>query len=559
MTHKPLKQLPPPHRPEREGTGRDDAAPQTTTAIPPSFRLPRWLLAGLTIFGLLVLVGVLAGSGLVQPVLDRIRGETTARESQPEGKEQAPYPKLLKDADGKPVVPPTIVIDDSQARILGLGPSTIVAAEAAVKPRPLPSMEGQLNYDTEYLFSIRPRFPGEVQSFAQVPVKRLEADGDSETGEHSRWKQTRDIGVGDTVQGPHFAKGKLVPGTLLAIIWSKDLGDKKAALIDALIDLHRDTEQLTKLKNGFQEGVVAESRYYEQQRTVHHDINAVNAAERTLRMWKLTDAEIHTLYQEATRIEEAFKKNEKRDPRKEKDWARVEVRAPNDGVIVEKNTNRGDWVDPSASPNPMFKIADLRHLAVWINAREEYRLTLQQLLFQGHDAGLRMEVRLLAEPGSPPLKGEILRIAPSLDPNMRTMLVIGRVENPGQKLLVGQTVTATIFRKPGPDQVQIPTTALNEQDGQCLVFVEPPGLKKSLKPNEWAFTLRRVAVTQRYQDVVLVRSKLTAEDEERSRKDVAAGRRPIEPLRPGERIITRGVTMLTSEIRDLTAEQKAAK
>jgi cobalt-zinc-cadmium efflux system membrane fusion protein len=540
-----------PRRPEAE------ASPAVS---PPRFRLPKWAWAALTAFGLLVVVGVLAGSGLVQPVLDQLSGQSAAAsdENRASEKTASPYPKLLKDAKGRPVLPPTIIIDAAQARILGISPDTIVAATSALQPRPLPSMEGQLNYDIEYLYSITSRFPGEIQSFAQVPVKRLEADGDSETG--TRWKQKRDIGVGDKVRGPHFEKGKLVPGDLLAIVWSKDLGDKKAALIDALIDLHRDTEYLEKLKKGFQEGVVSESRFYEQQRTVRHDINAANAAERTLRMWKLSDKEIQELHQEAARIEEEAKQNEgRRDARKEMEWAKVEIRAPHDGIIVEKNFNRGGWVDPSASPNPMFKIADLRQLAVWINAREQYRQTLQQLLAKGQEAGLRMEVRLLAEPDAPPLQGEIVRIAPSLDPNMRTMLVIGRVENPEEKLLVGQSVIATVYRKPGPDLVQIPTMALNEQDGQGLVFVEPPDVQKKLKPGEWAFAMRRVVIVDRFQDVVLVRSKLTPQDEALSQKEATAGRRPIEPLRPGERVVTRGVPMLTSEVRDLLSEQKTAE
>src|SRR5271157_5678655 len=139
----------------------------------------------------------------------------------------------------------------------------------------------------------------------------------------------------------------------------------KGALIDAMIDLHRDQQRLKELEKLYQEGAISAATFYDAQRTVQHDYSAANNAERTLRIWKLDDKEIADVKQEAATIDVA-----KRDPKKEKDWARVEVRAPHDGTIVEKNTNLGDWVDPS-NGNPMFRIADLETLAVWVHPLEE--------------------------------------------------------------------------------------------------------------------------------------------------------------------------------------------
>lgn len=509
---------------------------------------PRWLTGLVGVLGVGIILAVLFGSEIVAPMWERLRAHwAPAAAPAPEGVEAAAaYPRLERDAQGRPV----LVISAEQARILGIGPDSFYTVTPAAEPRPLPAMEGQLNYDIEHLYSVRPRFPGEVVSFAQVPVLTANKGGAGPL--------TRDIGVGDVVQGPHRENGREIPGTLLAVIWSKDLGDKKAALIDALIDLHRDEDRLAKLKKGFEEGVVSESTFYEAKRTVQHDINAVNAAERTLRMWKLTDQEIADLYAEAARIEEAARLHQqRRDPRKETDWARVEVRAPHDGVIVEKNTNRGDWVDPAQTPNPMFKIADLQQLAVWINAREEYRDLLQQLL-RGPSAN-RLEVRLLSAAEQPPLVGRLERIAPSLDPNLRTMLVVGRVSNPEGRLLVGQLVTATLYVPPGPDLVQVPTAALNEVDGQALVFVKVSAAS-SAATEELALCLKRVAIVQRFADVVLVRRQLSAAERALAEREQQAGRRPLEPLLPGEVVVTRGVPLLTNEVRDqlAAAAHKAA-
>jgi cobalt-zinc-cadmium efflux system membrane fusion protein len=481
---------------------------------------------------------------VVQPVLDHLREPNKEKEADKEEPNHSHV--LVRDARGRPL----LKLSEDAARSLDLSAETIVEARPATTPRPLPALDGQLAYENDSLFPIKPRFAGEVEEFGRVTQEGLEEDsGASRKGISPRWQEDRPLGFGDFVKGPYVdAKGKQHPGQLLAVIWSKDLGDKKAALIDALIDLRRDTQRLKDLKKAWEENAIPYSTYYEAQRTVQKDINARNAAERTLRIWKLEDAEIDAIKMEAETIQEA-----KRDPKKEKDWARVEVRARHDGLIVEKNTNLGDWVDPTNAP-AMFKIADLRRLAVWANAPEKLRPTLQKLMADGNVKRLRWHIRLNAEPKAPPLEGPVVRIAPSVDPNQRTLLVIGRVDNPGGRLIVGQLITATIFVQPDADLVAVPTTALNEQDGQSLVFVQPD-------PKKLEFQMRRVAVAERFKDVVLVHSKLTAADERESAGAAGRGLQPIEPLSPDwakgrfDRVVTQGVPMLTEAMRQLLARE----
>src|SRR5262249_5946063 len=150
-------------------------------------------------------------------------------------------------------------------------------------------------------------------------------------------------------------------------------------------------------------------------------------------------------------------------------------------------------------------------LQVWAHPPEEYLPFLQKRLDRGE---LYWEIRFQIDPPyKKPLKLPIVQIAPSLEPNNHRPIVIGPMPNPQRRHLVGQPVTVTIFVDPDPDTVEIPTDALNEVEGESLVFVQSADRK-----NE--FTLRRVSVSQRFKDVTLVRSRLSARDEKISAGDV---------------------------------------
>jgi cobalt-zinc-cadmium efflux system membrane fusion protein len=156
-------------------------------------------------------------------------------------------------------------------------------------------------------------------------------------------------------------------------------------------------------------------------------------------------------------------------------------------------------------------------------------------------------------------------ISPSLEPNQHTPMLIGYLKNADEKYLVGQFVTATIKVPPPPDTVEIPTDAINPLQGQNLVFVKKAGTENQ-------FVLRRIAVAQSarvedvekstrtglksYKNVSLVRAKLTEEDEKLSREEAAKGRYIIQPLEPGEHVITRGVVELTEAWEDLITQRK---
>jgi cobalt-zinc-cadmium efflux system membrane fusion protein len=327
----------------------------------------------------------------------------------------------------------------------------------------------------------------------------------------------RPLRVGDAVKA----------GQLLAVVWSKELGAKKAALFDAVIELHRDEQRLQKLKKLFEEGGIAEAVYRQAQRAVQKGRNAVTSAERTLRIWKLNDAEV-----EAVRREAAKAGDRGRDAGKEAKWARVEIRAPRPGKVVEKNVAVGDIININTT---LFIIADLSRLGVVAHVPEADLAALQAL----PQADRRWTVRPRAGPEGPAAGGWIEGIATAVDPKTRTAVVHGWVQNSDRRLLAGQLVTATVpLARQAAGEVAVPASALVEDGKQVGVFVQPD-------PKEFRYELRRVLLVRRGRDVAHVRSRPGPKE----------ARRGFGPLRPGEWVVTQGAVELQALLDDLRGQQ----
>jgi cobalt-zinc-cadmium efflux system membrane fusion protein len=412
---------------------------------------------------------------------------------------------------------------------------TPAVVKVADKARPLPPQIGTLNYDNDRLFTIRSRFPGEL-----AEVRRV-----LDTGGPISPTQTRPLRFGD----------RLKQGDLVAVVWSQSLGQAKAALVDAICSLRLSKDTLDRQSKIFQEGAMSIASLKASERQVQTDNNALLTAERSLKMWKLTNAEIKAIKDEANIIADQMKT---RSSDNEKNWARVEIRVPKfsdnpnaELVVVEKNTNINDMVDPINSP-PLFKLADTSRLQIWVHPPEEYLPLIREGLKLAGKEPLKWHIRVQSEPAdSPPMVLNIVQIAPSLEPNQHTPMVMGYLDNPDGKYLIGQFVTATIYMPPDRDTVEIPTNALNEVEGQALVFVQNGNAERE-------YILRRVAVVRRFKDRTFVRGKLTGADQEVSKAEEARGRRPLQPLLPGERVITRGVVELTGALEEMATKEHVA-
>jgi cobalt-zinc-cadmium efflux system membrane fusion protein len=390
-----------------------------------------------------------------------------------------------------------------------LGIQTFPASKATAT-RSL-TLAGSLALDANRLARIHTRFAGELVEISTVPVPPIEAAYADRT-------TYRQVQVGDKVQKDQ----------LLAVVWCKDLGEKKSELVDALSQLRLDRERLEKLEEGYRRQAIPEASVRQSRRDVEADINAVARAERTLRVWRLNDAEIEEVKAETERISQ---RQGKRDQEKEKQWARVEVRAPFDGVVLERNVATGDIVDTTTD---LFKVADLSRLSVWAYLYENHLPAILNL-----PQPTPWTVRLKSDPDAPPVPGRVELIGSIVDPTQHTVLIRGSVENPDGRLRAGQFITATIELPPLDGETVIPIGALVEDGQESIVFIQP-------RTDEPRYSLRRVKVVRRTQDQAYLASRLQADDE----------RQGLKTLIPGERIVTAGAVALKATLEDLQVLRK---
>jgi cobalt-zinc-cadmium efflux system membrane fusion protein len=492
------------------------AAPVAEAAAPARpHRLLAW--GGLAVVVLAAVVLLLAWQ---RPGMAALKGWLGRSEATPEKAEATPG-RLLSD------------------NTLELPPDTVdhlvIKAEPVsdrVKKRPL-VLAGSLSFDPTRLYRVQARFAGEVIQLGEPKESHDLPERDAEGRTAPRTFRP----------GDHVRKGDL-----LAVVLSKDLGEKKSELVDALVTLAVDQENLNQMEKLWREGVTPEVLYRQQLALVAKDRNAAAKAELTLRTWQLSDPEIEEVKAEARRVASL---KARRDIEKETRWAKVEVKAPADGVIVEMNVNLRNIVDTTFD---LYKIADLSELGVLLNAYEE---DLRRL--EGLPRHYPWKITIPADFRGKPLDNDgIERIGYIVDPNQHTAPVHGRVHNfhpeaeettgrPRRDrdewaLRVGQFITAAVELDAPPGVVSLPASALDEDGEDSVVFEQPD-------PGRPVFRMLRVVVTARTQDTVYVRSVL----------DEAQRKKGLRAIRPGDRIVTSGVVPLKATLEDLRSRQQEKK
>jgi membrane fusion protein, heavy metal efflux system len=387
---------------------------------------------------------------------------------------------------------------------------------AKVKPadahQPL-QLTGSLALDPDKLTRVRARFAGEVIQIASVTEP-------SPSGTTSRPLQF----------GDHVTDGQL-----LGIVYSKDLGEKKSELVDAVSQLRLDQENLEGIEDLYKRGATTEVVVRQARRNVEQDRIAVARAERTLRTWRLAEEEIEDVRSEAEKV---IARKGERDREKEKSWARVDLKSRIDGTIVEKNLAVGDIVDTTTV---LFQVADMRKMRVWVNVPEEdlphLRAADEARAAEGKK--LTWKVTFPSDPFLPAAEGQIEAISPLIDPTQHTAIMMGWVNNPNGYLRASQFVTATIPLTAPKNAVAIPAAALLEDGTDSVVFVQP-------NPDKPVFTMRRVIVLKRYKDEAQIKSELTKEEM----------RNGYSSLAPGELVVSQSALEMRDALGDVKAKAK---
>lgn len=371
--------------------------------------------------------------------------------------------------------------------------------ESAPQPSPL-RLKGSLFLDSNRLSHVRSRFMGEV----------IEIGHRANTNEPLR--------VGDAVR----------KGQLLAVLWSNELGEKKSELVEAYSRLRLNQQTVDRLHEARE--AVAERVIREAERVAEGNRIEIARIERTLETWRVSASEIADLREECKGFSAASTASLDHSSL----WARVELLAAIDGVIMEKNVAIGDMISNELDA---FKLADLSRLDVMAYAYDNEVETLRQQL--QHSADWFIQCSQHSSLGS--LRGKIERIAPLVDPVQRTAVVIGSVDNPGHTLNVGEFVTTTIDLPPLQVAVGVPSTAIVERGGATYVLVQD-----KTQPNE--YVRRRVLPVGRCGKRILIASDVDQEL-------LGDG---IQPLLPGESVVTRGTLELCVALDRFPAEAIAA-
>jgi cobalt-zinc-cadmium efflux system membrane fusion protein len=343
---------------------------------------------------------------------------------------------------------------------------TVEKARTPASTRKLAPFTGTLAVDPDTTIRYHTPFPGDVVELGTTPDTVVSTQSDPRPQ-----GPPRPLRKGDRVKA----------GQLLAVVWNSSLGEKKSALLDALSKLRRDQDYLDGLRTAGASIPPVQVRAAEQQ--VESDRIAVRTAEATLRVSRVSPEEIMQLWGESRRLSDPHAAPNPAN------WARVEIRAKADGVIVQKDVTAGQFVD---TPAELFVIADLSRLAVWAHVYEE-----QVHHIQDAKQPVQWTVTVAGRPGES-YPGTLESIGAVLDLPQRTALITGSVDNAKGKLIAGMSVTVTVEVPAPAGEVELPAEAVIEDGQESFVFVQPDPANKTV------YLRRKVRVTRRDRDVIYV-------------------------------------------------------
>jgi cobalt-zinc-cadmium efflux system membrane fusion protein len=369
----------------------------------------------------------------------------------------------------------------------------------------------------------------------------------------------RVIEVGQTTEGgksrPLRPGDNVEKGQILAKLWSKEVGEKKSDLVDAISKLHLHGNVLKRL-NTLGGSAIPLARLQEAERDYAADQIEIERLKRTLISWQISEEELAAIQTEAERIiAQSLLRDNQQPPGSQqplsanpplirpsaqlaldRTWAELDIVAPMTGVILEKNFTVGDNIFPEPTQD-MFKIADLSRLGVMANVYEE---DLPKLVALPAEAR-RWQIELLAEPGVSPRQGMFETIGNVIDTTQHTAIVKGWLDNPDGQLRVGQFVTVTVDLPNRPGFVVVPTSGLIDDGSRTFVFV-------ALNPERTTLALREVKLARRGAVMALLESNPAT--------DSSSDAHP-QPVAVGELVVTSGAVELFGALHNLETQRPA--
>ncbi|MEE8459175.1 MAG: efflux RND transporter periplasmic adaptor subunit [Phycisphaerales bacterium] len=238
-------------------------------------------------------------------------------------------------------------------------------------------------------------------------------------------------GLGDAVE----------TGDLLAVLDSRELAEAKAGFLAAGERLELARSSLEREQYLHQREISSEQEYLEARQAEAEARISLQSAQQHLHAIGLAEYEIQELAAKPDQV-----------------LTRYEMRAPFDGVVVEKHVTLGEMLGDESLP---FVIADLSD--VWIV------LTVYQKDLASIAPGQRAHI--VASHDLAESTGTIDYVSPILDEHTRTTTARVVMPNAGQ-WRPGLFVTARVLVERFTAGVVVPRTAIQTLDGEQVVFVE---------------------------------------------------------------------------------------
>jgi cobalt-zinc-cadmium efflux system membrane fusion protein len=464
---------------------------------------------------------------------------------------EAPPPLGVELVGGDDVPPHTLSVPPDVREALGIrvrGEDVLRQAQAPKIGRPV-ALPGTLLVEPSRIVRVRARFsPAEVVKVGTAPLPEAEPG--------TLKSQPRELRAGDAVSGPRFGPDgqKTAEGDVLLEMTSVDVGARKNDLYEAYVQWRLDRRILDRaLEKGG--AALPEIQVDTYRRNVDADRSAFLRALNTLRTWDIPEEDIKEVLDEARKADLNRDRKDLADNEGEerlRRWARVVVRARGDAVILERNAAEGEIVnDPNQN---LFQLARVDRMLVTVFAPEDLVRGLERM----PDADRTWVITTAGAEGG--IAGRFDDVSYLVDPNQHSLVIKGRLDNPAlnpdappaqRRYLFrgGQYVTATLRLPPPEDVVEVPASAVVEDGRQSVVFVQTDPNRPDL------FTMRRVAVTARFEDVIQVRSRLRWWSPRLTAEEKTEGLLPRQPLREGEEVLLSGVLELKKELQDRETAQ----
>lgn len=256
----------------------------------------------------------------------------------------------------------------------------------------------------------------------------------------------------------------------------KPMGDYRQQLISAYASLYKSQADYERLKPLAAQGVTAGKQVLA--------AKAVFEADRATFLAMLEQLKF-TAWQQALRSEQELQQAERSvavsrsqlyilgyhesdlaniDPVAEGECiADFEIRAPFNGTVIGKNVVLAERVGPDTQ---LFQLADLS--TVWLQA-DIYQKDLPKLEKLGDT------LRFRAPSSDHEHEARIFYSGDVLDPETRTIRVTALVDNPDRHLKPGMFVEVALPGESLRDVLSVPSAAVQEIDGQAVVFVHKGG------------------------------------------------------------------------------------